>query len=94
MKRHVALAPNSLSAATTWANLYYECFFFFLNGHRRCIDQVQKFKLDSLTASVRLVLLLFSCTIPLISPMCPEPMAKSLSFQSFDNSLSMLGASV
>lgn len=32
--------------------------------------------------------------IPLISPMCPEPMAKSLSFQSFDNSLSMLGASV
>lgn len=36
----------------------------------------------------------FGCTIPLISPTCPEPMAKSLSFQSFDNSLSMLGASV
>lgn len=47
-----------------------------------------------LTALFSLVLLLFSCTVPLISPMCPEPMAKSLSFQSFDNSLSMLGASV
>lgn len=46
------------------------------------------------TASLSLVLSLFSRTIPLISPMCPEPMAKSLSFQSFDNSLSMLGASV
>ena len=52
------------------------------------------YTLSPLTARLSLGLLLAGCTIPLISPMCPEPMAKSLSFQSFDNSLSMLGASV
>lgn len=34
-----------------------------------------------------------SFVLPLISPKLPEPMANSLSFQSLDNSLSILGAS-